>query len=121
MALVTVFIRESIENGLSFTFPVHTASVRENIPNATVLTVVNTVGHHLNEPLRYTLLNPGGRFTIRPTCGVVLTTGVPFDREEKETYVLVVEVRREEEVLKVARVTIRVQVRGQQFECGVMT
>ncbi|KAM7398079.1 hypothetical protein PAMA_006109 [Pampus argenteus] len=110
MVLVTVLVREAIDNGFLFTFPVYSASIPENIPNVTVVTVVNTVGHLLNEPLKYTLLNPDGRFTIRPTCGVVLTTGVPFDREEKESYELVVEVSREDEILRVARVTVQVQV-----------
>ncbi|XP_067464274.1 protocadherin Fat 3 [Thunnus thynnus] len=110
MTLVTVLVREAIDSGFLFTFPVYSASIPENIPNVTVVTVVNTVGHLLNEPLKYTLLNPGGRFTIRPTCGVVLTTGVPFDREEKENYELVVEVSREDEILRVARVTVQVQV-----------
>ncbi|KAM4544779.1 protocadherin Fat 3 [Odontesthes bonariensis] len=107
---VTVLVREAIDSGLLFTLPVYSASIQENIPNITVVTVVNTVGHRLNEPLKYTLLNPGGRFTIRPTCGVVLTTGVPFDREEKGSYELVVEVSREDEILRVARVTVQVQV-----------
>lgn len=110
MALVTVLVREAMDSGLLFTFPVYSASIPENMPNVSLVTVVNTVGHRLNEPLKYTLLNPGGRFTIRPTCGVVLTTGVPFDREEKKSYELVVEVRREDEVLRVARVTVQVQV-----------
>ncbi|KAM9846402.1 protocadherin Fat 3 [Aulostomus maculatus] len=110
MALVTVLVREAMDSGLSFTLPVYSAFIQENISNVTVLTVVNTVGHHLNEPLKYSLLNPGGRFTIRPTCGVVLTTGVPFDREEKASYTLVVEVSREDEVMRVARVIVQVQV-----------
>ncbi|XP_036974824.1 protocadherin Fat 3 isoform X2 [Acanthopagrus latus] len=110
MALVTVLVREAIDSGLLFTLPVYTASIPENVPNITLVTVVNTVGHRLNEPLKYTLLNPGGRFTIRPTCGVVLTTGVAFDREEKSSYELVVEVSREDEILRVARVTVQVQV-----------
>uniref|UniRef100_A0A8C2Z7U2 FAT atypical cadherin 3 n=1 Tax=Cyclopterus lumpus TaxID=8103 RepID=A0A8C2Z7U2_CYCLU len=110
MATVTVLVREAIDNGLVFTFPVYSASILENIPNVTLVTVVNTVGHRLNEPLKYTLLNPGGRFTIRPTCGVVLTTGVPFDREDKESYELVVEVSREDEIMRVARVTVQVRV-----------
>ncbi|KAM7374399.1 hypothetical protein PAMP_007056 [Pampus punctatissimus] len=110
MVLVTLLVREAIDNGFLFTFPVYSASIPENIPNVTVVTVVNTVGHLLNEPLKYTLLNPDGRFTIRPTCGVVLTTGVPFDREEKESYELVVEVSREDEILRVARVNVQVQV-----------
>uniref|UniRef100_A0A4W6FZ96 FAT atypical cadherin 3 n=1 Tax=Lates calcarifer TaxID=8187 RepID=A0A4W6FZ96_LATCA len=101
---------QAIDSGLLFTLPVYSASIQENIPNVTLVTVVNTVGHRLNEPLKYTLLNPRGRFIIRPTCGVVLTTGVPFDREERESYELVVEVSREDEILRVARVKVQVQV-----------
>lgn len=110
MASVTVLVREAMDSGLLFTLPVYTASIPENIPNVTIMTIVNTIGHRLNEPLKYTLLNAGGRFAIRPTCGVVLTTGVPFDREEKDSYELVVEVSREDEILRVARVTVQVQV-----------
>ncbi|KAK7925920.1 hypothetical protein WMY93_008230 [Mugilogobius chulae] len=110
MAMVTVLVREALDSGLLFTLPIYSASVRENTANISMLTVVNTVSHRLNEPLRYSLLNPSGRFEIRPTCGVLLTTGKPFDREETPTYTLVVEVRREEEVLRVARVTVQVQV-----------
>ncbi|XP_061155879.1 protocadherin Fat 3 [Syngnathus typhle] len=109
-ALVTVLIRQTVNSGLSFAVPFYTATVRENTRNASVLAVVNAVGQRLNEPLRFTLLNPGGLFAVRPTCGALLTVGVPFDREERDSYELVVEVRREEEVLKVARVTVRVQV-----------
>ncbi|XP_068600655.1 protocadherin Fat 3 [Brachionichthys hirsutus] len=110
IAFVTVVVREAVESGLLFTLPLYSASVPENRPAVTLVTVVNTVGQHLNEPLKYTLLNPGGRFVIRPTCGAVLTTGVPFDREEQSIYELVVEVSREDEILKVARVTVQVQV-----------
>ncbi|XP_028323053.1 protocadherin Fat 3 [Gouania willdenowi] len=110
MASVTVLVREAINSGLFFTYPFYSASIPENVPNVTVVTVVNTVGHRLNEPLKYSLLNPSGRFTILPTCGVVLTTGVPFDREEKEEYKLVVEVSREDEILRVSRVIVQVQV-----------
>ncbi|CAI5643507.1 unnamed protein product [Oreochromis niloticus] len=110
MTLVTVLVREAIDSGILFTFPVYSASIPENIPNITLVTVVSTVGHRLNEPLKYTLLNPVGRFSIRPTCGAVFTTGVPFDREEKDSYELVVEVSREDEILRVARVIVQVQV-----------
>lgn len=110
MASVTVLVRNAIESGLLYTSPEYSASIPENISNVTVVTVVSTIGHRLNEPLRYTLLNAGERFAIRPTCGVVLTTGVPFDREEIDSYELVVEVSREDEILRVARVTVHVQV-----------
>ncbi|XP_040929728.1 protocadherin Fat 3 isoform X3 [Betta splendens] len=109
-AWVTVLVREAVDSGLLFTSPVYSASIPENVANVTLVSVVSTVGHRLNEPLKYALLNPGGRFAIRPTCGVVLTTGVPFDREEKERYDVVVEVSREDEILRVARVIVQVQV-----------
>lgn len=110
MASVTVLVRDSIDSDLFFTSPEYSASIPENLSNVTLVTVISTVGHRLNEPLRYKLLNAGERFVIRPTCGVVLTTGVPFDREERDSYELVVEVSREDEILRVARVTVRVQV-----------
>ncbi|XP_077402634.1 protocadherin Fat 3 isoform X3 [Vanacampus margaritifer] len=110
VALVTVLVRQAINSGLSFAAPFYAATIRENTRNVSVLTMVNAVGQRLNEPLRFTLLNPGGLFAVRPTCGALLTVGVPFDREERDSYELVMEVRREEEVLKVARVTVRVQV-----------
>lgn len=74
------------------------------------MAVVNAVGNRLNEPLKYTLLNAGTRFRIRPTSGVIQTTGIPFDREEQEFYELIVEARREHDHLHVARVMVRVQV-----------
>ncbi|KAM4620340.1 protocadherin Fat 3 [Polymixia lowei] len=110
VVLVTVLAREAMDSGLLFTLPVYYASIPENVANVTILTVINAVGHRLNEPLKYALLNPDGRFAIRPTCGAVLTTGVAFDREERESYELVVEASREYDVLRVARVTVRVQV-----------
>ena len=109
-ALVTVLVREAMDSGLLFTLPRYSASIPENITDVTMVTVVSAVGHGLNEPLKYSLLNAGGRFAIRPTCGVLLTNGVPFDRERQESYELVVEVRREFDVLRVARVTVLVQV-----------
>lgn len=110
MASVTVLVREAMDSGLLFTSQEYSASIAENISNVTVVTVISTIGHRLNEPLRYTLLNAGERFVIRPTSGVVLTTGVLFDREERDSYELVVEVSREDEMVRVSRVSVQVQV-----------
>ncbi|KAM6946143.1 protocadherin Fat 3a [Aplochiton taeniatus] len=109
-ALVTVLVREALDSGLSFTQSLYSSSIQENVTNVTKVAVVNAVGNRLNEPLRYTLLNAGTRFRIRPTSGVIQTTGVPFDREERESYELVVEAGREHDRLRVARVMVRVQV-----------
>uniref|UniRef100_A0A8C4ZNB4 FAT atypical cadherin 3b n=1 Tax=Gadus morhua TaxID=8049 RepID=A0A8C4ZNB4_GADMO len=110
-AAVTLVVREvAIDGGLRFTLPAYAASVAENSTDVTVVTVVSAAGHALGEPLRYALLNPGGRFSVRPTCGAVMTTGVALDREERDRYELVLEVRRERDVFRVARVTVQVQV-----------
>ncbi|XP_053279440.1 protocadherin Fat 3a [Pleuronectes platessa] len=110
MALVTILVQEALDSGLIFTHSLYSASIQENVSNVTQVSVVNAVGNHLNEPLKYTLLNSGTRFKIRPTSGVIQTTGIPFDREEQEFYELVVEARREYDHLHVARVMVRVQV-----------
>ncbi|XP_056139276.1 protocadherin Fat 3a isoform X1 [Lampris incognitus] len=109
-ALVTVLVREALDSGLSFSQPLYSSSIEENVTNITKVAVVNAVGNRLNEPLKYTLLNAGTRFKIRPTSGVIETTGIPFDHEEQEFYELVVEARREHDRLRVARVLVRVQV-----------
>ncbi|XP_042167184.1 protocadherin Fat 3-like [Oncorhynchus tshawytscha] len=108
--LVTILVREAMDSGLLFSLPIYSSSVAENDGNISIVTVVNAVGHRLNEPLKYTLLNAGGRFTVRPTSGVVLTMGIPFDREEQDSYELVVEASRVYDRLRVARVTVKVQV-----------
>ncbi|XP_068441399.1 protocadherin Fat 3a isoform X3 [Clinocottus analis] len=109
-ALVTILVREALDSGLSFTHSLYSSSIQENVSNITKVAVVNAVGNRLNEPLKYTLLNAGTSFRIRPTSGVIQTTGIPFDREELEFYELVVEARREHDRLHVARVMVRVQV-----------
>ncbi|XP_017287650.1 protocadherin Fat 3a isoform X2 [Kryptolebias marmoratus] len=109
-ALVTVLVKESLDSGLSFTQSIYFSSIKENVSNITEVAVVSVVGNRLNEPLKYTLLNAGTRFKIRPTFGVIQTTGIPFDREEQEFYELIVEARREHDHLHVARVMVKVQV-----------
>ncbi|XP_055003987.1 protocadherin Fat 3a isoform X1 [Boleophthalmus pectinirostris] len=109
-ALVTILVREALDSGLSFSQSIYTSSIQENVSNITKVAVVNAIGNRLNEPLKYTLLNAGTRFRIRPTSGVIQTTGIPFDREEQEFYELVVEAKREHDRLHVARVLVRVQV-----------
>ncbi|KAM9733934.1 protocadherin Fat 3a [Menidia menidia] len=109
-ALVTILIHEAQDSDLSFTHNVYLSSVIENVSNITEVAVVTAVGNHLNEPLEYTLLNAGTHFRIRPTSGVIQTTGIPFDREEREMYELIVEAKREQDHLRVARAMVKVQV-----------
>ncbi|XP_061781508.1 protocadherin Fat 3a isoform X2 [Nerophis lumbriciformis] len=109
-ALVTIVVREALDSGLSFTSNLYTSAIKENLSNITKVAVVNAVGNRLNEPLKYKLLNPGKHFKIRPTSGLIQTTGLAFDREEQDFYELVVEARREHDFLHVARIMVKVQV-----------
>ncbi|XP_015197069.2 protocadherin Fat 3 isoform X3 [Lepisosteus oculatus] len=109
-ALITILVKEAMESGLYFTHNMYSTSILENKTNITKVAVVNAVGNRLNEPLKYSLLNAGTKFRIKSTSGVIQTTGVPFDREEQEFYELVVEASREHDLLRVARVMVKVQV-----------
>lgn len=109
-ALVNILIREALDSGLSFSQSLYSATIQENESAVTQVAVVNALGNHANEPIVYTLLNGGTLFKIRPTSGVIQTTGVAFDREERESYELVVEARREDDHLHVARVLVQVHV-----------
>lgn len=110
MALVSILAREALDSGLNFSQTLYSSILQENVAHITKVAVVSAVGNCLNEPLKYTLLNGGIYFRIRPTSGVIQTTGVPFDREKQEFYELVVETKREHDHLRVARALVKVQV-----------
>ncbi|XP_071074415.1 protocadherin Fat 3 isoform X1 [Dasypus novemcinctus] len=109
-SVATVLVKEAMDSGLHFTQSFYSTSISENSANITKVAIVNAVGNRLNEPLKYSILNPGNKFKIKSTSGVIQTTGVPFDREEQELYELVVEASRELDRLRVARVVVRVSV-----------
>uniref|UniRef100_A0A4W5PG36 FAT atypical cadherin 1 n=1 Tax=Hucho hucho TaxID=62062 RepID=A0A4W5PG36_9TELE len=94
-AMVKVNIRENQNKYLAFAKDLYTASLPENLSERKTLAVVTAARKRLNEPLFYTILNPQGRFEIGHTSGVLFTTGVPFDREEQDTFEIVVEVTKE--------------------------
>uniref|UniRef100_A0A8C9ALV1 Protocadherin Fat 3 n=1 Tax=Prolemur simus TaxID=1328070 RepID=A0A8C9ALV1_PROSS len=109
-SMVTIMVKEAMDSGLHFTQSFYSTSISENNTNITKVAIVNAVGNRLNEPLKYSILNPGNKFKIKSTSGVIQTTGVPFDREEQELYELVVEASRELDHLRVARVVVRVNI-----------
>ncbi|XP_060035627.1 protocadherin Fat 3 isoform X2 [Erinaceus europaeus] len=109
-AMANILVKEALDSGLHFTQNVYSSSISENSTSIARVAVVNAIGNHLNEPLKYSILNPGDKFRIKPTSGVIETTGVPFDREEQELYELLVEASLELEHLRVSRVAVRVTV-----------
>ncbi|XP_067424484.1 protocadherin Fat 3 isoform X1 [Emydura macquarii macquarii] len=110
-AMVTIMVKEAMDSGLHFTQSFYSTSISENSTNITKVAVVNAIGNHLNEPLKYGILNPGNKFKIKSTSGVIETTGIPFDREKQELYELVIEASRELDHLRVARVVVKVNIK----------
>ncbi|XP_046699501.1 protocadherin Fat 1a isoform X1 [Silurus meridionalis] len=110
MATVKISIRENKASNLKFTQNSYKAFVQENSLEKKTLAVVAAVGNQVNEPLFYTILNPDKRFEISRTSGVLMSTGVPFDREEQDTYDIVVEVTRVDKSSDTAHILVTVTI-----------
>ena len=95
-AKLNIFVKKSDNSGLAFSRTRYYATVLENSTKSDVVLVVNVLGSALNENLKFRLLNPTDLFTIGSTSGALRTTGKVFDREEREKYELIVEVRSQE-------------------------
>ncbi|KAK1792515.1 hypothetical protein P4O66_012453, partial [Electrophorus voltai] len=109
-ASVKITVRENKAVGLRFTQSSYRATVQENSAEKTTLAIIAAVGIQVNEPLFYAILNPDRRFEIGHTSGVLLTTGVPFDHEEQDTYEVIVEVSKQDKSSDVAHVLVTVTV-----------
>lgn len=93
VALVKVRVERSENSGLAFHKDVYYGSITENSTKIMSVAVVNVLGSALNEHLVFRILNPTDMFSIGTTSGAIKTTGKRFDREEKDSYELIVEVR----------------------------
>ncbi|MGH0130280.1 UNVERIFIED_CONTAM: hypothetical protein FKN15_057040 [Acipenser sinensis] len=109
-ALVKINVTDITTSGLGFEQKAYTASVLENSTAIQTLAVVRATGNYLNEPLFYLVLNPAGMFWIVQTSGVLQTTGVPFDREQKDLYDVVVQVRDTRRPPRVAHTHVKVYI-----------
>uniref|UniRef100_A0A670Y792 FAT atypical cadherin 1 n=1 Tax=Pseudonaja textilis TaxID=8673 RepID=A0A670Y792_PSETE len=107
---VKINVKESKANQLKFTRSSYNAVVQENSTDARTVAVITTVGNQINEPLFYQILNPDNRFKISYTSGVISTTGIPFDREQQESFDIVVEVTAEHNPSIVVHLVVKVTV-----------
>lgn len=82
----------SSDSGLTFQHSTYYGEVLENSTKITAVTLVSTVGSHLNEHIIFSILNPTLGFQIGPTTGILSTSGVPFDRENTAHYELIIQV-----------------------------
>lgn len=80
------------DSDLKFQHPFYYGEVQENSTKLLSITIVSVIGSQLNEHIVYSILNPSPAFEISPTSGVITTTGVPFDREAIDHYLLIVQV-----------------------------
>ena len=100
---LNIAVRKSDNSGLAFSKSKYYTTVLENSTKADVILVVNVLGSALNEILEFRILNPSDMFSIGKTSGALRTTGKVFDREEKENYELIVEVRSQERQRSIPR------------------
>lgn len=110
ICMVKVAVEHTQSNGLHFSKLVYEADIAENRTGIDEVTVVTAVGHALNEHITFSILNPTEMFKMGSTSGVVQTTGVAFDREERENYTLVIEVSDQRQPARVAHALIRVRI-----------
>lgn len=108
--LATVRVNGSAPTGdhLVFEQEVYAVSVEENLRTVRTLAALKARGYLFNEPLVFSLLNPGGRFSITASSGVLETTGIPFDREEADVHEVAVTVRDMRTPPRTARALVKV-------------
>jgi len=109
-ATVRITVKELESSGLHFSMAEFDAEVLENTTEVEHVAVLPVDGRALNEHVSFVLLNAEERFSIHPTSGVVRTTGVPFDREQRDSYIVVAEARDERTPPRVAHTLLRVHV-----------
>ncbi|XP_072519612.1 protocadherin Fat 1 isoform X1 [Salminus brasiliensis] len=109
-ATVKITVRDNKDNDLKFNQEMITASIEEKSLGRKTLAIITTLGNKMNEPLFYSILNPDDRFDIGRTSGVLFTTGIPFDREEQDTFDVIVRVTKEQEEAGTAHVLVKVTV-----------
>ena len=92
LARVFITVEQPRDSGLRFTKDRYSTSVTENDKTKRNLVVVQPIGPGLHQRFAFSLLNNQELFTVGKTSGVVQTKGVPFDREQRENYTVVVQV-----------------------------
>nr|XP_033783424.1 protocadherin Fat 2 [Geotrypetes seraphini]XP_033783425.1 protocadherin Fat 2 [Geotrypetes seraphini]XP_033783426.1 protocadherin Fat 2 [Geotrypetes seraphini] len=109
-ALVKINVMEVQETMLRFDQTLYTAKVTENTTVIKNVIVLGVLGYQLNEPLFYSILNDEEMFRMISSSGVLQTTGVEFDREEKDLYEIAVQVKDNRNPPRVAQSKVKIYV-----------
>ncbi|CAD5114918.1 DgyrCDS3952 [Dimorphilus gyrociliatus] len=86
---VKVHLKQSKSSTLMFQN--YEAKVVEESRQAVELATIFPANHQSDIPLRFRLINYKNLFSVRPYSGMVVTNGLPFDREEQSHYFLAIE------------------------------
>lgn len=122
ISYVHVRVENSENSGLVFQKSLYENSVMENSTKIQTVCIVNVLGTALNEHVEFKILNPTDMFKIGLTSGAIETTGKRFDREEKDSYELIVEARSqmgESQNPRVAHVIVRVSISDENDNCPI--
>ncbi|XP_041973434.1 fat-like cadherin-related tumor suppressor homolog [Aricia agestis] len=90
---VDVRALEPDNSGLAFQKADYYGSVVENSTKPATVVVPAVLGAALDEHVEFSILNPAEGFEIGSTSGAVRTTGLAFDRELRDSYMLLVQAR----------------------------
>ncbi|XP_077122485.1 protocadherin Fat 2 [Ranitomeya variabilis] len=92
-AIVKINVTEMQTTNLKFDKPFYTVNVTENDPRILDLMVVDVVGNQINEPVYFSILTCTEQFQIGASSGLLQTKGLGFDREYRDKYEVMVEVK----------------------------
>ncbi|XP_047519236.1 fat-like cadherin-related tumor suppressor homolog isoform X1 [Pieris napi] len=115
-ARLLVKVREPDNSGLAFQKTDYYASIMENSTKPVTIAVLDVLGAALNEHIEFTILNPTEGFEVGRTSGAVRGTGLALDREQRASYVLLVQAAG---VGRVARARLTVAVTDVNDNCPV--
>ena len=91
--MITINTRSLVKSSLAFSQDEYFVQVTENSTRPQRLVMLQVLGSDLGEHLVFRLIRTSPHFEIGPSSGIISSTGMMFDREEKSSYNLVVEVR----------------------------
>ncbi|XP_039746236.1 fat-like cadherin-related tumor suppressor homolog [Pararge aegeria] len=92
-ARVEVRVREPDNAGLAFQKTDYYGSVLENSTRPSVVAVPAVLGAALNEHVQFRLLNPTAGFAVGASSGAVRSAGRALDREQRDSYTLLLQAR----------------------------
>ncbi|GFN75010.1 fat cadherin [Plakobranchus ocellatus] len=91
-ARISITVQQAGESTIKFTQERYTATVPENKPTKSQLVIIQPINLDLGRHVTFTLLNNHAHFSVGRTSGVLSTTGLEFDREQQDSYTVVVKV-----------------------------